>query len=91
MFSACFFHDVDATSQGTCLREETNHVFFFNYYLFASPGGYHYRYTKQHAVRVQVFRLEIADIYYSLDFLFLSHRRCNRGGSGLTQAGKKVP
>ena len=49
-------------------RKENNHVSFVNHYLFASPGNYHHRCTKQYAIGFQVFHLEFSDIYYSLDF-----------------------
>jgi hypothetical protein len=49
-------------------RKENNHVSFVNHHLFASPGNYHHRCTKQYAIGFQVFHLEFSDIYYSLDF-----------------------
>jgi hypothetical protein len=71
-------------------RKEKNHVSFFNHYLFASPGNYHHRYTKQYAFGFQVFRLEFSDIYHSLDFFFLSDWWSHFGRFDLTKTGKEI-
>jgi hypothetical protein len=72
-------------------RKENNHVSFVNHHLFASSGNYHHRYTKQYAIGFQVFHLEFSDIYYSLDFFFLSDWWVHCGGFGLTKAGDEIP
>jgi len=70
---------------------ETDHVLFAHHHLFASPGSYHHCDTKQYAFGFQVFHLEFSAIYYSLDFLFLSHWWSNCGGFDPTKAGEESP
>jgi hypothetical protein len=72
-------------------RKENNHVFFVNHHFFASLGNYYHRCTKQYASGFQVFHLEFSAIYYSSDFLFLSHWWSNCGGFGFTKAGEEIP
>ena len=84
--------DRDGYSSGSEMAlKEANHVPFVNHHLFASPGNYNHRYTKQQAYGFQVLHLEFSDIYYSLDFLFLSYWWSNCGGFGLTKAGEEIP
>jgi hypothetical protein len=64
---------------------EVDHVPFVNHHVFASPGSYHHRYTKQYAFGFQVFHPEFSDIFFCPDFLFLSHWWSNCGGFGLTK------
>jgi len=71
--------------------KENKHVSFVNHHLFASPGNYHYRHTKQYAFGFQIFYLEFSDIYYSLDFFFFSDWWSHCGGFGLTKAGDEIP
>jgi hypothetical protein len=71
--------------------KEDNHVFFINYHLYTSSGNHRHCDTEQYAFGFQVFHLAFSDIYYGLDFLFLSHWWSNRGNFDLTKAGKKIP
>jgi hypothetical protein len=71
--------------------KESDHVPFVNHHFFAFPHDYHQCHTKQYAFGLQVFDLAFSAIYYSLDFLFLSHGWSNCGGFGLTKAGEEIP
>jgi hypothetical protein len=92
--SVCYLSGfaLNGYSRGSAMDlKEANHVLFVNHHLFASPGNYHNCHTKQHAFGLQVVGLAFSDIYYSLDFLFLSHWWSNCGGFGLAKAGEEIP
>lgn len=89
-YPSMFSPNVYSSGSATDLKE-VNHVSFVNYHLFAAPGNYHHRYTKQYAFGFKVFHLEFSDIYYSLDIFFLSRWWGNCGGFGLTKSGEEIP
>jgi hypothetical protein len=83
---------LNAYSSGSATDlKEAHHVPFVHHHLFAAPGDYHHRDTKQYAFGFQVFHMDFSGIYYSLDLLFLSHWWSNCGGFGLTKAGEEIP
>jgi hypothetical protein len=85
------FFGLNGYSSGSATNlTEANHVPFFNHHLFASHGDHHHCYSKQYAFGFQVFHLELSDVDYRLDFLFLSHWWSNRGGFGFTKAGDEI-
>jgi hypothetical protein len=67
-----------------------SHVRFVNHNIFAPSGNYHHSHTKQYAFGFQVFHLEFSDVYYGIDFLFLSHWWSNCCGFGFTKAGEEI-
>ena len=69
---------------------EAEHVLFVNRHFFASFNDFHHCYTKQYAFGLQVFGLAFSNIYYSPDFLFLSHGRTHCGGFDFTKTGEEI-